>query len=224
VITDTPVLEQLRALGTEQACKTYRRHGVREEVFGVSYADLGKLAKRIKVNHALALELWASGVHDARVLATMIADPRQADDATLEAWAADLDNYVISDALTSFVVKTPLARHKMEEWTRRTGREWIAAVGWNVLGGIALRDTALPESYFQPYLASIERDIHTSLNRVRYAMNNTLIAIGGRSPVLREQATAAARRIGPVQVDHGRTGCKTPDAVSYIDKMWQRRT
>ena len=73
--TDTQVLQELEALGKEQTRKTYRRHGVGENQYGVSYADLGKLKKRLKTDHALALKLWASGNHDARILALMIADP-----------------------------------------------------------------------------------------------------------------------------------------------------
>jgi hypothetical protein len=54
-------------------------------------------------------------------------------------------------------------------------------------------------------------------------MNMALIAIGLRSPALRKAATEAARRIGPVEVDHGDTGCKTPDAIAYIAKSWERK-
>ncbi len=74
-MTVDDVLRELEALGSEQTRKTYRRHGVIEPLHGVSYGDLGKLKKRLKVNHPLALELWASGIHEARLLATMIADP-----------------------------------------------------------------------------------------------------------------------------------------------------
>jgi 3-methyladenine DNA glycosylase AlkD len=62
------VMASLRAAGTEQNRKIYPRHGVKNEVFGVSFADLGKLKKQIKIDHALALALWSTGVHDARIL------------------------------------------------------------------------------------------------------------------------------------------------------------
>ena len=78
--TDTEILAELESLGSEQARKTYRRHGVGENQFGVSYSALGKLKKRIKTDHELALKLWESGNHDARILATMIADPQQAEE------------------------------------------------------------------------------------------------------------------------------------------------
>src|SRR5690606_9859111 len=94
------VMAQLEALGTEQNRKTYARHGVKSAMFGVSYANLDKLKKKIKVDHPLAEALWATGNHDARVLATKIADPQQPDLAHLQAWAHDLDSYVICDAFS----------------------------------------------------------------------------------------------------------------------------
>jgi len=64
-------------MGTAQNRKVYARHGVGEDMYGVSYSNLGKLRKSIKRHHALAEQLWATGNHDARVLATMIADPAE---------------------------------------------------------------------------------------------------------------------------------------------------
>jgi 3-methyladenine DNA glycosylase AlkD len=68
------VMQDLEALGSEQTRKTWRRHGAAEPMFGVKFGDLAKLQKRIKVNHALAAELWKTENHDARLLAGMVAD------------------------------------------------------------------------------------------------------------------------------------------------------
>lgn len=212
------ILTEMRNVGTEQACKTYKRHGVGDNVLGVSYADLGKFKKKIKTNHALALDLWSSGVHDAQVLSLMIADPQKADPVTLDQWAQSLNNYAITDALSSFVSKTQLAKEKAEAWVQ-SDNEWISSAGWNILGSLASNDPSLPDAYFEAYLIIIERDLHHSKNRTRYAMNNAVIAIGGRNPALQSSAVAAAKRIGKVIVDHGLTSCKTPDAVSYIQKV-----
>jgi 3-methyladenine DNA glycosylase AlkD len=213
---------QLEAWGTEQNRKTYRRHGVGGELFGVSYANLNQLKKKLKVDHALARELWATGNHDARILATMIADPRQLDAATADAWAGDLDNDVVAGAFAGVVGRSSLAREKMEAWTR-SEEEWLGSAGWVLLGCLAMGDGELPDAFFEPYLETIEREIHAAKNRVRYAMNNALIAIGMRSDALEAQAIAAAGRIGKVVVDHGETGCKTPDAAAYIRKARARR-
>ncbi len=216
------VLQTLESLGTEQARKTYRRHGVKGPVYGVSYADQKLLAKRLKTDHGLALALWASGNHDARILALSVADPAQATDALLGDWLADLDNYVITDALSGYINKTTLAGVKMNAWMP-SDDEWISSVGWNVLGWQAMKDTMLPDSYFERYIQMIERDLHGSKNRTRYAMNNALIAIGMRNALLEGQAIEAATRIGKVIVDHGDTNCKTPEVASYIRHANERK-
>ncbi|MEE8062027.1 MAG: hypothetical protein V3T16_09355, partial [Gemmatimonadales bacterium] len=93
---------------------------------------------------------------------------------------------------------------------------------WLVATSMA-RDDDLPNDYFIDLLGTVEAEIHNRKNRVRDAMNYALIAIGMRNAVLAKRAIAAARRIGPVQVDHGETGCKTPEAVAYIKKAAARK-
>jgi 3-methyladenine DNA glycosylase AlkD len=222
MVATMPLLDELKALGTEQTRKTYRRHGVLGEQYGVSYADFGKLKKRIKVNHALAQQLWSSGIHDARILALMIADPQTTDSVLLDTWANDLDNYPVTDAFSHYVAQTPLAREKMEQWTQ-SDEEWLGATGWSILGILAQNDKTLPDSFFESYLTIIEHDLHNRKNRVRHYMNSALIAIGARNPQLEEKALATTSVIGKVKVDHGDTSCKTPDAATYIQKMKARR-
>lgn len=221
-MTELEGLAELESLGTEQNRKVYRRHGASDPLYGVSYANIEKLRKRIKLDHALALGLWASGNHDARVLATMIADPRQATDSLLESWSKDLGNYVITDAFVKYAGRTALARKKMEKW-RKSNKEWIGSAGWQLLGFLAMEDKELADEFFEGYLEIIERDIHSGKNRVRHTMNMALVAIGIRNSKLEKKAIAAAQRIGKVEVDHGETGCKTPDAVEYIRKTVNRK-
>jgi 3-methyladenine DNA glycosylase AlkD len=216
------VMQELERCGAEQNRKIYTRHGVRAPMFGVRYADLDRLKKRIKVDHALAEALWATGNHDARVLATKIADPNQADPAQLDAWAEALDNYVLSDALAGYIARTPHARAKMEAWTPQP-QEWIGRTGWLLLAHLAGKGTDMPDEDLLPYIEIIEQEIHQRANRVRDAMNSALIAIGLRSPALQSRALEAAARIGRVEVDHGETNCKTPDAAGYIRKAAARR-
>jgi 3-methyladenine DNA glycosylase AlkD len=217
----TDLLDRLTALGTEQNRKVYRRHGVGEKVHGVSYANLKLLVKEIKVDHTVALDLWSSGSHEARILATMIADPRLADDALTESWARDLDNYVIAEALASYVAKTPLARSAMERWIE-SDDEWIAAAGWGLVAQLALHDRGIPDDDFGRLISRIEREIRFAKNRVRHSMNGAIIAIGLRSDALADRALDAAGRIGKVVVDHGQTDCKTPDAATYIARSRAR--
>ncbi|NNF58925.1 MAG: DNA alkylation repair protein [Rhodothermaceae bacterium] len=215
-------LAQLEALGTEQNRTVYPRHGVKVPLFGVSFANLKALKKEIQTDHDLALRLWATGNHDARVFATMIADPAQAGESLLNAWAADLDNYILADSYSAYVGRTEHARTAMLRWID-DAREFVGQTGWNLLAGLALNDTDLPDSYFVPFLMRIERSIHDAQNRVRHAMNQAVIAIGTRSDGLEPKAVAAAERIGTVEVDHGATGCTTPEAAPYIQKARAHR-
>ncbi len=86
-MTRTDAMKELKANGSAQARKLYKRSGVTIDLFGVSYAVPGKMKKKIKVDQRLAQQLWETANHDARVLATMIADPK-----TIDAWANDLDS------------------------------------------------------------------------------------------------------------------------------------
>jgi 3-methyladenine DNA glycosylase AlkD len=221
-MTATAILRELESLGTEQNRTIYRRHGIVGDVFGVSYANLGRLKKRIKVDHDLALELWASGNHDARVLATMIADPRRFDETLIDGWVTDLNNPTIADAFADLILRTPYARAKADGWTASED-EWCARAGWHLLARLAGERSELPDAYFEAYLETIPDTIHERKNRVREAMNNALIAIGVRNSRLEGMALDVASAIGAVSIDHGETNCKTPDAATYIRRTLDRR-
>jgi 3-methyladenine DNA glycosylase AlkD len=221
-MTTDEALAALESLGTEQNRKTYGRHGVCGPMYGVSYANLNALKKKVKVDHELACGLWESGVHDARIFALMVADPKKAEAKQIVEWSKALDNSVITDALACFAGKTPHARPLMEKWTR-SDEEYLGAAGWHILSTIAMDAADLGDEYFEPYLVTVERDVHASKNRTRHSMMGALIAIGGRSEPLRDKAIAAARRIGHVEVDYGDTNCKTPEPEPYIAKMWARK-
>jgi 3-methyladenine DNA glycosylase AlkD len=222
-MTAQDVLQELAVLGTEQNRKIYRRHGAGDNTYGVSYANLNALKKKLKRNTPLAEQLWASAIHDARILATMIADSKNLSEQTIDAWANDLPNYIVADALAGLVAQTPFARARMEQWYTAE-HEPLARAGWSLLGQLAMKDKDLPDSFFAPYLELIARDIHTSKNRIKEAMNSALIAIGTRNETLEHQAIAIARQIGPVEVDHGETDCATPLAEPYIRKARARKS
>ncbi len=210
-------LGELSAAGSEQTRKTYRRHGAPEPLFGVSFATLRALAKRIGADHALACGLWDTGNTDARCLAALIADPAQLTAATADAWAAATRYHTIIDLVAGVVARAPIALERMAQWVG-ADEDHVARCGWSVMAQLAQHDGAIADAAFTPYLAVIERRIHDAPNSTREGMNRALIAIGGRSDALAAPAIAAARRIGPVTVDHGDTACETPDAASYIAK------
>jgi 3-methyladenine DNA glycosylase AlkD len=222
-MTVDEAMKELERAGTAQNRKVYARHGIGEPLFGASFAALRALAKTIKVDHELARELWATGNHDARVLATMIADPDRIDGRTLDRWARDLGNYVVTDAFSQLVSRSALVREKMATWSAAEG-EWISRAGWRLLSYLALEHDDVSDEVLEERLDVIEREIHRQPNRTRDAMNGALIAIGLRNTKLEKKAVAAAKRIGKVEVDHGETSCETPDAAAYIAKAKARRS
>lgn len=141
-MTLAQALRQLHAAGTAQNRKIYARHGVKGEMYGVSFAALKKLAKTAGSDMDLARRLWATTNHDARVLATMVADPGAFTSRELDAWVRELDNYVVTDAFGGLVARSPHARRKVAAWKSRK-REFVAASAWNVLASLALHDEAL---------------------------------------------------------------------------------
>lgn len=219
-MTVDEVVAWLRSRGKPNTARIYRRHGVAGETVGVAYADIGALVKRLRIDQALASDLWNTGLHDARVVAAKIADPAAMTRRRIEAWLQDCKDYVITGAVAGLAARMPVAAELAHGWIE-TPTEFHAAAGWNVFSIIAT-DGALPVAAARPLLRRIVRDIHAAPNRARYSMNNALIAVGGGIPELRETAIDAAREIGPVVVDHGETGCQTPDAASYIQRMANR--
>ncbi len=221
-MTYEQVMTQLRSLGKEQAAKIYRRHGMTGEVLGVSFADLGKLQKQIKVDHALAQKLWKSGVADARHLAYLIADPTRTSSEELETLVTSLDNHGGCDMLAGFAARTTFAETKMKKWMKSKD-EWIRRTGWTLVTHLAMKDNTIPDEFFEGALETIEKTIHSSENFARHAMNLALIGISVRNASLEAKGIAAAGRIGKVVVDHGETNCKTPDAIEYIRKTMAHR-
>jgi len=221
-MTYSEVMKELKAAGTAQNRKIYTRHGVKKEMFGVSFANLNLLKKKIKVNHALARKLWASGNHDAMVLATMIAEPFEFQSAELDAWLQEVDSYVLTDMFSSLASRSSFLDNKAEKWIQSKD-EWAGRAGWLLMTRVAMTSTDLPDSYFEKQLETIETSIHSSKNRVRDAMNTAVINIGLRNSKLEKKAIATAKNIGNVEVDHGETECKTPDAIEYIKKTKEYR-
>lgn len=216
------VMTELKKLGTAQNVKIYRRHGAQEPLFGVSYALIGKLAKKLGKHHDLSLALWETGNFDARNLAAQVADPERITSKQLDAWAQAIDCYPNADSLVKLAAATPFARKKAEAWRKRSG-EWVARSGWMLVAHLAMQGDPEDAPWLEGLLPIIEKNVHAQKNRVKDAMNYALIGIGGTYPKLKKPALASAGRMGKVEVDHGETGCKTRDASEYIDAMWKRK-
>jgi 3-methyladenine DNA glycosylase AlkD len=218
------VLEELRSLATEQTKKTYLRHGAPENCLGVKIGDMKPIAKSIRGCQALALELYDSGIPDAMYLAGLVMDGSRMTKPQLERWARQAAWPMVSEYSVPWN-----AAESNHAWT--LGKHWIsskqeklACTGWATLACyVAIRpDAELDIKALSDLLLNVTTDIHSSANRVRYSMNNFVIAVGCYVLPLTTQAKKAAKKIGEVNVDMGQTACQVPDALSYIEKVEAR--
>ena len=216
------VMAQLEAAGTAQNRKVYARHGAAEPMFGVSSAELGKIAKPIKTDHDLAQQLWASGNHDARVLALRSADPAAMNESLASRWLQDVDNYILAEGLGGLCSQSPHARGLSDAW-RDSVHEWAASTGWFIVTCTAEDPDVWSVGDLRALVRQIEAEIGERPNRVRHEMNGALIVMALRDGNLRRSVLAAADRIGPVKVDHGQTGCKTPLVAPYVERTLAHR-
>lgn len=216
------VMAELKKNGSAQTRKTYRNLGVQGDLFGVSYAFLKKLNKRVKVDHELALALWETNNLDARIFACWTADAKKTTIKLLDTWAREQSEPILAGELAAFAQDTDLAAGRMRKWMRMKSA-YHQRLGWCIAGSLVMQPSRGPdeggvdESDVAELLERIERDLQASPNNVRHVMNNALIAIGCRPRWMRK-AIAVARKIGKVEVDFGDRSCKVNDAATNIRK------
>lgn len=216
------IIAELKSKGKETTRRTYTRHGVPEgRTFGVSIADLKVIAKTIKADQQLALDLFETGNVDAMYLAGMVANGKQMTKAQLEDWAKRARGLTaVSEYSVPWVaVESPHARALAMKWINSKD-EHIASGGWCTYAGIIATtpDEGLDLAEIESLLDRVVRDINGSQNRVRYTMNGFVIAVGVYVRPLSAQAKAAAKQLGEVHVDMGDTACLVPLATAYIQK------
>jgi 3-methyladenine DNA glycosylase AlkD len=215
------VLAELKKKGKEQTRKTYARHGIDIPMFGVSVADLKTIAKKIKGDQALALELYDTGNYDAMYLAGLVADGAQMTKKQLEDWAKKTTCEPICTYTVSWVAtESEHARELALKWIDAK-KPSIAISGWGTYAGIVATrpDEELDLVEIQKLLDRVVAEVHSAPNKVRYLMNGFVISVGGYVKPLLKQAKAAAKKIGEVQVDMGDTACEVPKATAYIEKI-----
>ena len=165
------------------------------EQLGIAMPVLRALARAHRRNHALALELWASGIHDARILATLVENPNQITRAQMDQWVRDADNWALTDALAFLFGRTDFAEAKARAWSARKG-EFVKRTGFAMMAGMAIHRQELPDEIFLGFLPVIAREATDERNVVKKAVNGALRQIGKRNPALRRAAMAEAHRIG----------------------------
>jgi len=221
--TAKDILAELKKLGTEQTKKTFLRHGAKEPFFGVKVGDLKVIQKRIKKDYRLSLDLYATGNSDAMYLAGLIADPERMTKADLQKWVRGAYFHMLSYYVVAWVAsESHFGRELALDWMD-SDSEQTASAGWSTYGSlVAIKpDADLDLAEIERLLGRAKAEIGSAPNRVRYAMNGFVIAVGGYVAPLTAKAKATAKAIGPVEVDMGDTSCNVPDAYAYISKIEQ---
>ncbi len=190
------VMEELRAKGSPRAVEGMGRFGIRvDRALGVSVPALRGMAKRLGKDHLLALDLWKTGVHEARILASMVEDPGAVDEEQLEAWVSDFDSWDLCDLCCGGLFdRLPVAYEKALEWSGRE-EEFVKRAGFALMAALAVHDKEAPDSRFYRFLSAIEKGSVDERNFVKKAVNWALRQVGKRSATLNGRALEVASRI-----------------------------
>jgi 3-methyladenine DNA glycosylase AlkD len=190
------VLEKLKALANPEAVEGMAHYGINpDNTYGISIPALRELAKQIGVDHRLAEQLWKTGIHEARILAAFIADPKKLTEAQMEAWVQDFDSWDVCDQVCSNLFdRTRLAYQKAAEWSGREP-EFVRRAGFTLMAALAVHDKAAKDSTFTPFFPLIVAAATDERNYVKKAVNWALRGLGKRNLALNERAIQTAQQI-----------------------------
>ena len=166
-----------------------------DHAYGVAMKDIKALGKTLGRNQPLAVALWATGVYEARMLASFVGDPDQLTAAQMDRWCKDFDNWAFCDAMSfNLFDRTPHAWTKVAQWSsRRNVFEKRAAFA--LLWSLTVHDKSAGDEAFLQGLALIEREAGDERNFVKKAVNMALRAVGKRNSALNSAAVMVARRL-----------------------------
>jgi 3-methyladenine DNA glycosylase AlkD len=199
-MTVPEILEKLKSLGSPENVAGMARYGiVTKKAFGVSAPDLKQLAKEIKKKtkdrHTLALELWKTGIHDARAVAYLIDDPKQVTEKQMDRWAKDFDNWAICDSCCGTLFdKTPYAYEKALEWSEQN-EEFVKRAGIVLIAWLAVHDKKAEDEKIAAFLPVLEKHSGDERNFIKKAVSWSLRQIGKRNLNLNKLAVEAAERV-----------------------------
>jgi predicted DNA-binding protein (UPF0278 family) len=219
-MTVPEIMADLQANGSESIKKILLKHGIKEPFFGVKVEYLKTIQKKIKKDYQLAKDLYATGNADAMYLAGLIADDEQMTRDDLQTWVKHAVSNNISEYTVPWVAAGGNYGFELALQWIDSKEEYIAAAGWSTLANwVSLKpDDQLDVQVLKQVVQRVVDTIGNAQNRVRYVMNSFIIAIGSYVAELKEDAIAAADKIGTVTVDMNGTACKVPDAAQYIEK------
>ena len=172
------------------------RYGIKpRKVYGVSIQNLRSMAKEIGTDHDLALELWDSGIHEARILAGMIADPDTTTERLVDAWVKDFDSWDVCDqCCMNLFENTKFAYAKAIEWSA-SDKEYVKRGGFVMMARLAVSDKKAKDEKFLAFLGIIKKEACDSRNYVQKAVNWALRQIGKRNANLNRLALETAEEI-----------------------------
>lgn len=190
------ILENLKSLSNPKAVEGMARFGINTaRAYGISIAILRKMARETGKDHDLAQELWASDIHEAQILASIIDDPAKVTEAQMENWVRCFDSWDLCDqCCQNLFGSTIFAYRKAVEWSSND-REFIKRAGFVLMARLAFSDKKASDSQFERFLPIIKRESADDRNYVKKAVNWALRQIGKRNARLRQKAIETAREL-----------------------------
>lgn len=209
------IIRKIESLADPGAVRGMARFGIDpENTYGVSVPELRKMAKETGKDHALAGQLWASGIHEARLLAAFIDRPEMVTEAQMENWVSDFDSWDVCDqCCANLFDRTEFAHRKAAEWSERE-EEFVKRAGFVLMATLSVHDKKAGDEAFIKFLPIIKREATDSRNFVKKAVNWALRQVGKRNFNLNRAAIATAEEIR--QIDDKSARWIAADAVREL--------
>lgn len=190
------VMEKLRSKAKKDNLEGMARFGMSvEKRLGIPVPEMRKLAKDLGKDHVLALELWATGIDEARIVASMIDIPAKLTEAQMEDWVKDFNSWDVCDQVCmNLFDKTPLAWKKVIDWSTRE-EEFVKRAAFALIACLAWHDKKAKNEQFIELLPVIKQAATDDRNFVRKAVNWALRHIGKRNLELNKEALRVAVEI-----------------------------
>lgn len=190
------IIKKMKAKANPANAAGMARFGINaKNTLGCSMPFLRGYAKEIGRDHALALQLWDTGIHEARILAALIDEPARVTKAQMKSWSKDFDSWDVCDQVCSNLFdKTPDAYITAQQWAKST-QEFVKRAGFVLMACLAVHDKKAPDAAFKPFFPLIIAGAVDERNFVKKAVNWALRQIGKRNAALRRRAIAVAGQI-----------------------------
>lgn len=210
------ILKKLEEKANREQVKGMARFGMTaEKRMGVSIPDMRKIARELGNNHQLALELWKTGIPEARIVAGMVADPEKLTEDQMEDWVKDFDSWDVCDQVCmNLFDKTPLVGKKILDWSKRE-EQFVKRAAFALIACLAWRDREAQDEKFVDFFPLLKRESTDNRNFVKKAVNWALRNIGKRNLKLNKAAIEVAREIQ--QIDSKAARWIASDAIRELE-------